>query len=250
MLDVTDVPCAVGDVVTLIGRDGDDLLTVRGRRPVRTSLALRTAHRAPLATAAPVRGPPMTNAPRSSCSTAWASAPRRTPTAYGDVGSDTLGNLSRAVAGGFDLPNLQSAGLGNIAPLAGVERTAHRRAPGGSWSRNPPGRTAPPDTGSSRDCTSPTRSPRIPQGFPAEVVERVRSPHGPRGHRQRRGQRDGHARSIRRGASAHGSVDSLHVGRFGLPGGGARSGDSAGRAVSRPARRRATCSSRRTTCRA
>jgi alanine racemase len=29
MLDVTDVPCAVGDVVTLIGRDGDDLLTVQ-----------------------------------------------------------------------------------------------------------------------------------------------------------------------------------------------------------------------------
>lgn len=29
MLDVTDVPCAVGDVVTLIGGDGDDLLTVQ-----------------------------------------------------------------------------------------------------------------------------------------------------------------------------------------------------------------------------
>ncbi len=29
MLDVTDVPCAVGDVVTLFGRDGDDRLTVQ-----------------------------------------------------------------------------------------------------------------------------------------------------------------------------------------------------------------------------
>jgi alanine racemase len=28
MVDVTDVPCEVGDVATLIGRDGDDLLTV------------------------------------------------------------------------------------------------------------------------------------------------------------------------------------------------------------------------------
>ena len=28
MVDVTDVPCAVGDVATLIGRDGDDVLTV------------------------------------------------------------------------------------------------------------------------------------------------------------------------------------------------------------------------------
>jgi alanine racemase len=28
MLDVTDVPCELGDVATLIGRDGDDVLTV------------------------------------------------------------------------------------------------------------------------------------------------------------------------------------------------------------------------------
>jgi alanine racemase len=27
MLDVTGTPCAVGDVATLIGRDGDELLT-------------------------------------------------------------------------------------------------------------------------------------------------------------------------------------------------------------------------------
>ena len=38
---------------------------------------------------------------------------------YGDVGSNTLGNLSRAV-GGLRLPNLQRAGLGSIAPLKGV----------------------------------------------------------------------------------------------------------------------------------
>lgn len=43
--------------------------------------------------------------------------------AYGDVGSDTLGNLSRAVPGGFHLPHLEAAGLGNIAPLAGVAPT-------------------------------------------------------------------------------------------------------------------------------
>jgi phosphopentomutase len=48
---------------------------------------------------------------------------------YGDVGSDTLGNLSRAV-GGFELPNLERAGLGNIAPLAGVSRVD---APAGAW---------------------------------------------------------------------------------------------------------------------
>ena len=39
--------------------------------------------------------------------------------AYGDTGSDTLGNLARAV-GGLRVPNLERLGLGLIAPLAGV----------------------------------------------------------------------------------------------------------------------------------
>ena len=38
---------------------------------------------------------------------------------YGDEGSHTLANTARAV-GGFDLPNLQRAGLGNLAPIAGI----------------------------------------------------------------------------------------------------------------------------------
>src|SRR2546423_10277991 len=39
---------------------------------------------------------------------------------YGDGGSNTLGNVARAV-GGMELPTLRWAGLGNIAPLAGVD---------------------------------------------------------------------------------------------------------------------------------
>ena len=37
---------------------------------------------------------------------------------YGDVGSDTLGNVAHAV-GGLDLPNLEALGLGNVEPLEG-----------------------------------------------------------------------------------------------------------------------------------
>src|SRR3954463_16836312 len=37
---------------------------------------------------------------------------------YGDTGSNTLGNVARAV-GGLDLPNLEALGLGNVAPLEG-----------------------------------------------------------------------------------------------------------------------------------
>lgn len=43
--------------------------------------------------------------------------------AYGDAGSNTLGNIAAAL-GGLSLPNLQSMGLGNILPLAGVEPLA------------------------------------------------------------------------------------------------------------------------------
>ena len=39
--------------------------------------------------------------------------------AYGDAGSDTLGNVARAV-GGLALPSLQALGLGNAIPLAGM----------------------------------------------------------------------------------------------------------------------------------
>ena len=37
---------------------------------------------------------------------------------YGDSGSDTLGNVARAV-GGLDLPMLEALGLGNVADLEG-----------------------------------------------------------------------------------------------------------------------------------
>lgn len=38
---------------------------------------------------------------------------------YGDVGSNTLGNIANQV-GGMEIPNLEKLGLGNIAPLKGV----------------------------------------------------------------------------------------------------------------------------------
>ena len=49
--------------------------------------------------------------------------------AYGDSGSDTLGNTARA-AGGLQLPNLQKLGLGNLEPIAGVMPTDQ---PEGAW---------------------------------------------------------------------------------------------------------------------
>ena len=43
--------------------------------------------------------------------------------AYGDAGSDTLGNVARSV-GGLTLPNLERLGLGLCAPIRGVAPVA------------------------------------------------------------------------------------------------------------------------------
>lgn len=43
--------------------------------------------------------------------------------AYGDAGSDTLGNVARAV-GGLRLPNLEKLGVGKIRPIAGLSADA------------------------------------------------------------------------------------------------------------------------------
>jgi phosphopentomutase len=47
--------------------------------------------------------------------------------AYGDAGSDTLGNVARAV-GGLCIPVLESLGLGCVRPLAGVRAVSAPRA--------------------------------------------------------------------------------------------------------------------------
>ena len=65
---------------------------------------------------------------------------------YGDEGSDTLGNVARAV-GGLDLPSLEALGLGNVEPLAASPRP---RAPSctAGCTRSARARSRPPATGS------------------------------------------------------------------------------------------------------
>jgi phosphopentomutase len=90
--------------------------------------------------------------------------------AYGDIGSDTLGNVSRVV-GGLDLPNLARAGLGNIAPLQGV---AAAKDATGAW-----GMLVPKSAG--KDSTTghweiagihlEQPFPTFPEGFPSAIVD-------------------------------------------------------------------------------
>ncbi len=89
--------------------------------------------------------------------------------AYGDAGSDTLGNLSRAI-GGLVLPNLQRAGLGNIAPLAGVVPTD---APSAAWGLMEPRSAGKDSTTGHWEIAGLHLArpfPTYPQGFPADVV--------------------------------------------------------------------------------
>lgn len=89
--------------------------------------------------------------------------------AYGDAGSDTLGNLSRAVDG-FALPNLHALGLGNAAALRGVPPVEE---PIGAWGVMEP-RSAGKDSTTGHweiagvHLARPFRT--YPNGFPLEVL--------------------------------------------------------------------------------
>jgi phosphopentomutase len=88
---------------------------------------------------------------------------------YGDVGSNTLGNLARAV-GGMELPNLERAGLGNIAPLAGV---APNEAATGAWGLMVPRSAGKDSTTGHWEIAGVHLAkafPTYPKGFPADLV--------------------------------------------------------------------------------
>lgn len=89
--------------------------------------------------------------------------------AYGDVGSDTLGNLARAV-GGLVLPNLERLGLGRIAPLAGVSSAV---PPAGAWGLMEPRSAGKDSTTGHWEVAGVHLArpfPTYPRGFPPEVV--------------------------------------------------------------------------------
>lgn len=89
--------------------------------------------------------------------------------AYGDAGSDTLGNTLRAV-GGRRLPELEALGLGRCAPLTGVAAVQSPRAAWGTC--QPAGAGKDSTTGHWELCglTLARAFPTHPRGFPDEVI--------------------------------------------------------------------------------
>jgi phosphopentomutase len=89
--------------------------------------------------------------------------------AYGDAGSNTLGNIARAV-GGLALPNLEALGLGCCAPVAGIAAVNRPRAAYGVAEPVSPGKDS--TTGHWELCglVLPAPFPTYPHGFPPEVI--------------------------------------------------------------------------------
>lgn len=89
---------------------------------------------------------------------------------YGDLGSDTLGNLARQ-QGGLTLPTLQSLGLGNLHQVDGVPAVAQPRAGYGRMREISAGKDSTTGHWELMGQITATPFPTYPQGFPAEVME-------------------------------------------------------------------------------
>ncbi|MRS11486.1 MAG: phosphopentomutase [Actinobacteria bacterium] len=89
---------------------------------------------------------------------------------YGDEGSNTLSNTSRAV-GGLEMPVLGAAGLGNVTAIEGVPPVAR---PTASWGRSAE-RSAGKDTTTGHwemmGLVLERPFPTYPHGFPPEVID-------------------------------------------------------------------------------
>jgi phosphopentomutase len=89
---------------------------------------------------------------------------------FGDEGSDTLGNVARAV-GGLDLPNLEALGLGNVEPLEGCPPQPGAPAVAGRLVERSKGKDTTTGHWELMGIVTPQAMPTYPHGFPFEVID-------------------------------------------------------------------------------
>ena len=89
---------------------------------------------------------------------------------WGDEGSDTLGNVARAV-GGLDLPNLEALGLGNIEPLEGCPPEPGAPAIAGRLLERSKGKDTTAGHWEMMGVVTAVPFPTYPYGFPDEVID-------------------------------------------------------------------------------
>lgn len=90
--------------------------------------------------------------------------------AYGDVGSNTLGNIAKAIEG-FTLPNLQEVGLGNID---GMEGYLPASSPTGAFARMAEiskGKDTTTGHWEMAGVVSRSPFPTYPEGFPEDLIK-------------------------------------------------------------------------------
>ena len=88
---------------------------------------------------------------------------------YGDSGSNTIGNVSRAV-GGLALPNMARLGLGNIVPIAGVEPERYAIGAWGSMLPKSSGKDSTAGHWEIAGLHLAKPFPTYPHGFPDDVI--------------------------------------------------------------------------------
>jgi phosphopentomutase len=89
--------------------------------------------------------------------------------AYGDAGSDTLGNCSRAV-GGIEAPNLERLGLGLLTRIEGVAPRAHPGTAHGRLTERSAGKDTTTGHWEMAGLVLEEPFPLYPDGFPREVI--------------------------------------------------------------------------------
>jgi phosphopentomutase len=88
---------------------------------------------------------------------------------YGDVGSDTLGNIARKRT--LHLPNLEKLGLGNIKPLEHVAPAPHPAASFGRCALASPGKDTTTGHWEMVGIHLSKPFPLYPRGFPQEIMQ-------------------------------------------------------------------------------
>jgi phosphopentomutase len=89
---------------------------------------------------------------------------------YGDEGSDTLGNVAKAV-GGLDLPNMEALGLGNVEPLEGCPPQPGAPAVAGRLVERSKGKDTTTGHWELMGVVTPQPMPTYPHGFPHDVID-------------------------------------------------------------------------------
>ena len=89
---------------------------------------------------------------------------------FGDEGSNTLGNVARAV-GGLDLPALEALGLGNVMPLEGCPPQPGAPAVAGRLLERSKGKDTTTGHWELMGVVTPIAMPTYPHGFPHDVID-------------------------------------------------------------------------------